>query len=74
MVFVGTTIQDAFLIKKEPNTDIRGSFTRIFCEREFKENGLTDRYVQLNMCNNIKKHGFIVNGVFVKSQKRKERK
>ena len=55
MVFVGTTIQDAFLIKKEPNTDIRGSFTRIFCEREFKENGLTDRYVQLNMCNNIKK-------------------
>lgn len=55
MNFIQTNLNGVFLIQKHPNTDERGTFTRIFCEREFKAHGLSDRYVQLNICNNIKR-------------------
>ncbi len=36
MTIVDTPIADAFLVKASPITDSRGSFSRLFCERELK--------------------------------------
>ena len=35
-----------WLVKPTPIADERGSFARVFCEREFAEHGLADRFVQ----------------------------
>ncbi|UCG59801.1 MAG: dTDP-4-dehydrorhamnose 3,5-epimerase [Phycisphaerales bacterium] len=49
MRFVPTELDGAYIIEVEPITDERGSFARIFCEKEFAEKGLQGRFVQCNV-------------------------
>jgi len=46
--FQPTEINDLCIVQKVPITDIRGSFTRMFCARDFAELGLTKPIVQIN--------------------------
>ena len=48
MKFVETPLPGAFLIELEKREDDRGFFARFFCEREFAEQGLETRFVQIN--------------------------
>src|ERR1700752_3756179 len=49
MKFIPTDLPGAYLIEPEPITDNRGFFARSFCQREFKEHGLKDYFVQCNI-------------------------
>ena len=55
MKFVNTDINDMFVIEPEPFQDERGSFSRVYCENEVKEIGLTKRIVQINYSSTTKK-------------------
>ncbi|HLS27490.1 MAG TPA: dTDP-4-dehydrorhamnose 3,5-epimerase [Opitutales bacterium] len=50
MKFTPTSIKNAFVIEWESSSDDRGSFARIFCAREFKDQGLHPKIVQANLC------------------------
>ena len=54
MIFEKTAIEGVYLITRTPNYDERGSFSRFFCEREFKEAGIDTKFVQMNFCVNNK--------------------
>ncbi len=55
MKFLKTNIKDMYVIEPEPFQDERGSFSRVFCENEFKDIGLTKRIVQINHSATTKK-------------------
>jgi len=55
MILSNTPLAGAFLIDLERRGDKRGSFARLFCEREFAERGLTSRIVQSNTSFNASK-------------------
>ncbi|MGH7270525.1 MAG: dTDP-4-dehydrorhamnose 3,5-epimerase family protein [Polyangiaceae bacterium] len=55
MIFKATSIAGAFLIEPEKHVDDRGSFTRIWCGREFEEHGLDARFVQSSVSANARK-------------------
>lgn len=40
---------------RTPVQDFRGSFARLYCEREFFEAGIGEGFKQINLCNNLKK-------------------
>ncbi len=48
MIFTETPLGGAYLIDLEKKGDDRGFFARAFCEREFTQHGLVDRFVQAN--------------------------
>jgi dTDP-4-dehydrorhamnose 3,5-epimerase len=48
MRFHPTPVSGAHLIELEKRGDDRGFFARLFCEREFSEQGLVNRFVQAN--------------------------
>ena len=48
MRFTETPIKGAFVIDGEPRKDDRGSFTRLWCAKEFAEHGLACAFVQCN--------------------------
>jgi dTDP-4-dehydrorhamnose 3,5-epimerase len=48
MIFISTSINDAYLIDIEKRGDERGFFARAFCEREFNGQRLATRFVQVN--------------------------
>ena len=48
MIFRPAPIADAWLIDLEPQTDARGFFVRMYCEREFSAHGLNTRWAQTN--------------------------
>ena len=48
MEFIETALKGAYIIKLDPKGDKRGSFTRIFCEKELAEIGFDKRIVQIN--------------------------
>ena len=48
MYFAATPIGGAFLITAKPLADERGSFTRLWCEREFSAHGMSTAFVQAN--------------------------
>lgn len=50
MKFIPTSIENAYVIEWEGSQDQRGSFTRIFCAREFRERGLNWKIAQANLC------------------------
>jgi len=50
-----TRIPGAHLIEREPFTDERGSFARMFCKRELEEAGLCADIAQVNLSTNYKK-------------------
>lgn len=46
--FIETRLAGVYLVESEPGIDERGSFARIWCEREFAARGLVGRFVQCN--------------------------
>lgn len=52
MIFNQLPIKNAFLIELQPHSDERGFFARAFCKEEFRENGLSDEFVQANVSYN----------------------
>lgn len=54
MRFTELALPGAFVIAPEPVADNRGSFARVFCEREFTERGMEPRYVQHSVSRNTK--------------------
>jgi dTDP-4-dehydrorhamnose 3,5-epimerase len=52
MKFHETHVAGAFTIEPEPHADDRGSFARVFCQREFAEHDLEPRIVQTNLSRN----------------------
>ncbi|MDR3560909.1 MAG: dTDP-4-dehydrorhamnose 3,5-epimerase [Negativicutes bacterium] len=55
MKFTPTPIQGAFLIEPELKSDQRGFFARLFCEKEFGDQGLETRFVQMNEAFNVRR-------------------
>ena len=49
MRFTDTPLKGAFVVEVEAQTDVRGSFARTFCAREFKSKGLAESFVQCNI-------------------------
>lgn len=52
MRFRSAPIPGLFLVDLQPNQDERGSFSRIYCQTEFKEIGLYRPWVQINYSKN----------------------
>jgi dTDP-4-dehydrorhamnose 3,5-epimerase len=55
MRFSETPIRGVFVIDPEPKVDERGSFSRLWCAREFAEHGLTAAFVQCNASSSVRK-------------------
>lgn len=49
MKWISTPLPSVWLLEPEPVTDSRGLFTRLWCEREAAEHGLSPRWVQQNL-------------------------
>jgi dTDP-4-dehydrorhamnose 3,5-epimerase len=52
MIFSETKLEGAFVIDLERKEDNRGFFARVFCQREFEENGLEPVIAQANIAFN----------------------
>ena len=48
MIFAPTRLTDAWLIELEPRADVRGFFTRAYCEQELLRHGLDTSWKQIN--------------------------
>jgi dTDP-4-dehydrorhamnose 3,5-epimerase len=48
MRFIATNLDGAWVIEPQLHEDSRGLFARTYCAREFREQGLGDRFVQCN--------------------------
>jgi len=48
MRYTETPLNDAYLIDLERKEDSRGFFSRVFCEKEFSEQGLSGKIAQVN--------------------------
>ena len=48
MIFAPAPLSDVWLIELEPRTDMRGFFTRVYCEQEFSKHGLDTCWKQIN--------------------------
>lgn len=55
MLFSPLPLAGAFILDIEAREDPRGLFARTFCEREFAEHGLIDRFVQCNTSFNTRR-------------------
>ena len=55
MKLIETKLKGAFVIEPEIMNDERGFFTRIWCQREFKENSLDSNLAQISVAFNKKK-------------------
>jgi dTDP-4-dehydrorhamnose 3,5-epimerase len=54
MRFLSGALAGVRLIEPQPHSDERGSFLRIFCEQEFAEHGLPERFVQSSLSHNTR--------------------
>ena len=54
MKFEPLRLAGAHLVVPEPRVDERGTFARLFCEREFATAGLHSHYVQSNLSTNVR--------------------
>lgn len=55
MIFEPTILPGAYVIEPERYEDFRGSFTRVFCQKEFAAAGLEARIAQCNVSFNRRK-------------------
>ncbi len=55
MIFRPTPLPGALTIELEKRGDDRGFFARVFCEREFAEQGLVTHFVQVNNSSSAEK-------------------
>ncbi|WP_025897851.1 dTDP-4-dehydrorhamnose 3,5-epimerase [Sneathiella glossodoripedis] len=56
MIFKSLEIAGAFLLEREKLEDHRGYFARVFCENEFKSQGINFQPAQANISYNTRKH------------------
>jgi len=56
MRFIETKIDGLWVIEPEPVLDLRGSFARTFCKREFSDHGLATDFVQHSVSQSVLKH------------------
>lgn len=49
MLFIETKLKGAFVIELEKYSDDRGFFSRAWCQKEFKEQGINSQFVQANI-------------------------
>jgi dTDP-4-dehydrorhamnose 3,5-epimerase len=56
MIFVATEIPDIYTVDLEKRADERGFFARGWCSHEFGDRGLPNRFVQMNISSNRRKH------------------
>jgi dTDP-4-dehydrorhamnose 3,5-epimerase len=61
MIFRDTPIDGVKIVEAEPQLDIRGSFSRLWCANEFSEAGLDVTFAQSSLSRNRKK--FTVRGM-----------
>lgn len=52
MKFTPTAIHDVFIVDLEPRGDDRGFFSRVWCEKEFADQGLVTEVSQMNLSYN----------------------
>jgi dTDP-4-dehydrorhamnose 3,5-epimerase len=50
-----TSLPGVYILERQPFADERGSFTRIFCQRELEDAGLCGNIAQANLSTNVKK-------------------
>ena len=55
MIFIETTLRQAFIIDQEKIEDERGYFARSWCQREFEEKGMASKFVQCSFSYSKKK-------------------
>ena len=55
MQFTETELKGVWLIEPTPVVDDRGSFTRVFCEKEMADCGLATRFVQHMRAHSVKR-------------------
>jgi len=55
MRFRETPLKGAWLVEIEPHPDERGYFTRLWCARQFEQQGLPSRIVQASLSRNLRK-------------------
>jgi len=55
MQFTETELKGVWLIEPTPVVDDRGSFTRLFCEKEMADCGLATRFVQHSRAHSVKR-------------------
>lgn len=55
MIFTETRLKGAYTIDIEPHEDARGFFTRIWCRKEFEQQGLVADLAQCSIASNRKK-------------------
>jgi len=55
MIFTETELPGAFFVDLERREDARGFFARVWCAREFAEQGLSAEVVQCNVTQNVKR-------------------
>jgi dTDP-4-dehydrorhamnose 3,5-epimerase len=53
MKFNTTEISGLYIVEVEPINDIRGSFARAYCKREFEKIGIASEFVQINHSYNV---------------------
>lgn len=56
MNFKETELAGAYIIERDPKKDDRGSFSRVFCAREFSNYGLKNKIAQSNLSISARKH------------------
>ena len=56
MKFKPTRVPGVLVVELDRHEDERGFFARSFCEREFREHGLADRFVQANVSYNRRRN------------------
>lgn len=52
MIFTPTAVEGAWIVEPEPQADSRGSFARVWCQREFEARGLFTRVAQCSVSTN----------------------
>ncbi len=72
MIFHPTKIKNLYIIEPEPKIDERGYLVRIFCEEEFRKNGLEFKIVQASQTS-TKKKGVIRGMHFQKEPKAEDK-
>ena len=53
--FENSPIEDLYIVNIKPFSDIRGEFSRLFCEKGFKEIGLNKKIVNVNYSKTLNK-------------------
>lgn len=56
MIFVATQIPGVHIVELERRADERGFFARGWCAHEFGDHGLPNRFAQMNISSNRRKH------------------